>query len=114
MAENNPNPNPDMANDQKIDAIKQLIFGDNIADYNQRFEELNLVIEDVRSELDNRISDLESQVTNTIAILRQDYEKDVTKLENKLDKEVSMLNNNKVDRKSLGKMFENIAEKLQS
>ena len=110
MSENNINPD---VSEQKLDAIKQLIFGDNIADYNKRFDELNQVIEDVRSDLEMKLSDLEIKVDNSIATLRQDYERDVNKLEDRLDKEVNKLSDDKLDKKALGKMFQNISEKLQ-
>ena len=103
--------NPEMVQeDPKLLAIKQLIFGENMVEYDQRFNDTMEYLEKVKKELQDAIAAVESQLDQTAKNLRKEAEDQ----NNALMNEIAKLEDKKADRKALGKMLQNIGEKLQA
>lgn len=93
----------------KLQAVKELIFGQEIQDYDAEFKKLHEAIdsntnknaEDTAAQ-EKALSALEKAITNRIDRLEADLMKKIANLENK-----------KTDRAKLGKMLIQIGEKLQ-
>lgn len=100
-------------NDQKMDAIKQLIFGENMVEYDQRFEEVVSRIEATQASLEMKLQNLELNMNSVIDDLNSEFENKRLKLEDHFNILYDKLDNNKTDRKALGKMLANIGNKLQ-
>lgn len=85
--------------DEKLEAIKQLIFGDNIQEYDEEFQEVKEMIEDSKkvaaSELTKAVNKLNSSIE-------------------KLAREVKLLQDEKLDRKVMGGLISQIGEQIQS
>lgn len=98
--------------DPKINAIKEIIFGNEIQDYNQQFQDISKALEKQKDEFKNEILELKKELNDTI----QNFEKELSKAENRLnsliEKEANLLQDKKVDRKALAKMFGTISDKL--
>ena len=101
-----------MANDSelsKLQAVKELIFGQEIKDYDSEFKHLHKLIENNKdqhasdnSKQEKALQHLEKVITSRIDRLEADLLNKVTNLENK-----------KTDRAKLGKLLIQIGEKLQ-
>jgi hypothetical protein len=93
----------------KIQAVKELIFGQEIQNYDAEFKEINSkiaknaaqAIEDANSQ-SKALNELEKAISNRIDRLEADLIKKLTQLDDK-----------KADRAKLGKMLIQIGEKLQ-
>lgn len=96
----------------KIDAIKQLIFGDNIQAYDSEFEAVKQDILNKKQELENLIDEIRSELLQNIDNLSTDVNIRITELENSLKDKVENLDNTKVDRKTLGNLLVNLGEKI--
>lgn len=96
----------------KIDAIKELIFGENIQAYNSEFEALKLDILAKKEELQNLISDVESELLKNIDTLSTDVNIRITDLENSLNDKLETLDDKKVNRKLLSELFIKLGEKI--
>ncbi len=98
--------------DPKINAIKEIIFGNEIQDYNQQFQEISKSLERQKQEFKDEIAELKKELSETI----QNFEKELSKAENRLnaliDKEANSLQDKKADRKALAKMFSTLSDKL--
>ncbi len=98
----------------KIDAIKELIFGENIQAYNSEFESVKADILAKKQELQDLISTVESELLKNIDNLSTDINIRVTDLENTLNDKLSDLDDKKASRKMLSDLFiklgQNIAE----
>lgn len=98
----------------KIDAIKELIFGENIQAYNSEFEAVKADILAKKQELQDLISTVESELLKNIDNLSTDINIRVTDLENTLNDKLSDLDDKKASRKMLSDLFiklgQNIAE----
>ncbi|MGS2740786.1 fructose 1,6-bisphosphatase [Sinomicrobium sp. M5D2P17] len=97
----------------KIEAIRNLIFGENIQEYNSEFESLKKDILQKRKELQNLIEDTRTELMQTIDNLGTDVNIRITELENSLQEKADTLDQNKVDKSTLGKLLIQIGEKIK-
>ena len=99
-------------NSSKIDAIKELIFGENIQAYNQEFETLKADILSKKEELQDLIGSVESELLQNIDSLSTDINIRITDLENSLNDKLDKMDNKKADRKLLSELFIKLGEKI--
>ena len=98
----------------KIEVIKNLIFGENIAEYNSEFETLKKEIDSKREELQKYIDEAREELTSSIDNLSTDINIRITDLENFLEDKADKLENQKVDKKLLGNLLISLGEKIGS
>ena len=96
----------------KIDAIKQLIFGENMQAYDSEFETLKKDILTKKKELEVLMDEVKSELLQNIDNLSTDINIRITELENNLEDKIDDLNEKKVDRKLLGELFTKLGEKI--
>ena len=96
----------------KIDAIKQLIFGENMQAYDSEFETLKKDILNKKKELEALMDDVKSELLQNIDNLSTDINIRITELENTFEDKADALNEKKVDRKLLGELFTKLGEKI--
>ncbi len=96
----------------KIEAIKNLIFGENIAAYNSEFEQVKKDIAAKRKELRDYIEDTHKELNQAIDNLSTDINIRITELEDTLADKADMLDSKKVDKKILGDLLINLGEKI--
>ncbi|MGB0887223.1 MAG: hypothetical protein ACPGSL_03795 [Vicingaceae bacterium] len=101
-------------NDPKIDAIKQLIFGENMTEYDQRFDETLKSLEEAKAEIEEKRKEMDTKIQDTLNAMNTEFEKKMNAMETLFLNHVERLDNKKTDRKALGKMLQNISEKLQA
>ena len=117
MSKNQPNeagqslPNT-LESAQRLEAIKNLIFGENILQIDQDFQGLKNLIDKRKEELDNYIEDTRKELMHTIDNLSTDLNIRITDLESSLNEKANMLNHKKVDRTTLGNMLVSLGEKI--
>lgn len=99
--------------DSRIAAVRDLIFGENIQQYNSEFADVYEKIKALENQtkqnlaesvihLENKLADLESLMDHKFQDLNED-----------LDKRLADLDDEKADRRKLGKALEKIALMLQ-
>ncbi len=96
----------------KIDAIKQLIFGENIQEYNSEFEAVKQDILNKKQELENLIDDVKAELLQNIDNLSTDINIRITELENTLDDKADALDDKKLDRRLFGDLLIKLGEKI--
>ncbi|MFP4845436.1 fructose 1,6-bisphosphatase [Winogradskyella sp. PE311] len=96
----------------KIDAIKELIFGENIQAYDSEFETLKADINAKKKELEHLIDDVKSELLQKIDSLGTDLNIRITEVEDSLNEKVENLEETKVNRKLLGDLFIKLGEKI--
>jgi archaellum component FlaC len=97
---------------QRLEAIKNLIFGENIQQIDQDFQSIKNHIEKRKEELENLIEDTRKELNNTIDNLATDLNIRITDLENSLNEKTDELDHKKVDRKLLGTLLTSLGEKI--
>lgn len=99
-------------NNSKIEAIKNLIFGENIAEYNDEFEAIKKDVADKKAVLEDLINSTSSELNKAIDNLSTDLNIRITELEDTLDTKANELNEQKVDRKLLGDLLVKLGNKI--
>ncbi|WP_452219713.1 fructose 1,6-bisphosphatase [Lacinutrix salivirga] len=103
-------PNKDA--NSKIDAIKQLIFGENIQAYDSEFEAVKHDLKKKKEELEALIEDVRNELLQNIDNLGTDINIRITELENTFDDKLETLDDKKLDRRLLGELFTKLGEKI--
>lgn len=109
--------------DPKMEAVKQLIFGENMQQYDSEFNEIKALIKKTRTDVENEINDTrdaltklinqtKETLTNDISDLRSDMNKKVTQLRSDMDDSVADLDEKKVNRKLLGTMLQEMGKQI--
>ncbi len=96
----------------KLEAIKNLIFGDNIQQYDSEFETLKKEIDDKKAALQSYIDEVRGELMQSIDSLSTDVNIRITDLEDSLNDKTETLNEQKVDRRELGKLLISLGEKI--
>lgn len=115
MAKKDIKPTPvEVDANSKIDAIKHLIFGENMAEYSQEFETLKKELEQRRQELSDFIDDTRKELMGAIDNLNTDVNIRISDLEDSLNEKAETLENKKVDKGQLGDLLIKMGEKIKS
>jgi len=96
----------------KIDAIKEIIFGENMQAYSSDFKAIKKDLNDVKKELESLINDVKKEMLQTIDSMDTDINIRITNVEETLNDKIDTLEETKLDRKVLGKLLVNIGNKI--
>lgn len=114
MSDNKKNTTPTKPGDPKIEAIKDIIFGDTIKEIEKEFDDTQSLIEQHKVAVEQQLSALKGTMNEMVKELRQDLDKHVATLKEEMTQKFGELQNSSADRSALGKMLEDIGKKLQS
>lgn len=105
--------NPNNANSaSKIDAIKELIFGETIENYEREFETIKQDLVSKKNELNAFIDEIRKELLQNIDNLSTDLNIRITDIESNMKEKVDQINDNKLDKKILGDLLINLGEKI--
>lgn len=106
-------PSQEIAN-SKIEAIKNLIFGENIQEYNHEFETLKAEIATRRKELMSYVDDTRKELMTSIDNLSTDVNIRISDLEEALNDKTETLDHKKVNRSDLGDLLIRLGENIKA
>jgi len=106
--------NTPLDSNSKIEAIKNLIFGENIQEIDGEFNTLKKAVDTQKLHLENYIDEVRNELMQSIDSLSTDVNIRITDLEDALNAKTEALAESKVDRKQLGKLLINLGEKISS
>ena len=98
----------------KIEAIKNLIFGENIEQYDSEFDTIRKEIKAKKELLENYIDEVRNELMQSIDSLSTDVNIRITDLEDSLQAKTEALAEEKVNKKELGKLLISLGEKISS
>ncbi|TYA86747.1 fructose 1,6-bisphosphatase [Seonamhaeicola marinus] len=96
----------------KIETIKNLIFGENIVEYDNEFEAIKNDILEKKVALENLISTTEIELKRVIDNLSTDLNIRLTGLSDSIENKIEDLNRKKVNRKDLGDLLIKLGSKI--
>ena len=97
---------------QRLEAIKNLIFGENIQQIDQDFLSLKTLIDKRKDELENYIEETRKELLHAVDNLSTDVNIRITDLEASLEHRAAALDHKKMDRSALGSLLINMGEKI--
>lgn len=114
MAEEKENAKPEKSHDHKLDAIKEIIFGDQIKEYELEFRKLKEGIENQRKELEDELVQLKKEANLQLENMKIDFNKALEEFKDEAFEELKSLDNSKTDKHVLGGLLEEIGKKLKA
>lgn len=114
MSKNDNQPSLDNQIDSisKIETIKNLIFGDNIQQYDSEFEALKKDILTKREELKVLLEETTQEINILVDNLSTDLNIRITELENNFSDKIEGLESEKVNKKTLGNLLVKIGNQI--
>lgn len=116
MAKNTEEKNEPVVNqqiDSRIAAVRDLIFGENIQQYDSEFADVYEKIKALQDESRRGLAEAVTNIENKLADLESLVDHKFQDLQDDLDKRLADLDDEKTDRRKLGKALEKIALMLQ-
>jgi hypothetical protein len=111
--QNNETDNKQQQVDTRIAAVRDLIFGENIQQYDSEFADVYEKIKVLEDQSKKNISESVTNLENKLADLESLMDHKFQDLNDDLDKKIADLDDEKADRRKLGKALEKIAQMLQ-
>lgn len=96
----------------KIETIKNLIFGENIQQYDSEFETLKKDILSKREELRTLVEETNKEINTLVDNLSTDLNIRITEIENNLAEKADDLEGKKVDKSVLGALLVKIGKQI--
>lgn len=99
---------------ERLEAIKNLIFGENIQQIDNDFEFLKNKIEQRKQELENLIEETNKELSSLVDSMATDINIRITDVEEKFSEKIEDLEQRKVNKSNLGTLFIELGEKLKA
>lgn len=96
----------------KIEAIKNLIFGENIKAYESEFELLKQDILDKKKVLEDLMDEVREDLSKTIDNIATDVNVRITELEENIEAKIENLDDHTVKKEMLGELFKELGDKI--
>ena len=109
--------NPQANATENVERIRDIIFGPQIRDYEQRFYNVQRDLERLQQELDSlaeSLTDQDSDHSKKLHALRRDMRQSDDDIRNELRQTSKKLTFDKVDRVTLGELFIQLGNNLKS
>jgi predicted transcriptional regulator len=99
--------------DSKIAAVRELIFGENMQEYSQEFDDVYSKLKKQKEETADNLADTTAKLENRINELQASLERSIEDLTSDMNQKLEELDDAKADRRKLGQALEKIAQMLQ-
>ena len=103
-----------IAQNTQINAIRDIIFGQNMQDYEQRFSEMERTMLRYRQEQEATLQQTAQNLAESIRILETKLSAQLDADNKKIANEINTLQNNKLDRFQLGKLLIDLGTKISA
>ncbi len=101
------------AMDNKLAAVRDLIFGENMQEYSQEFDDVYNKIKKLKEETSTNLTDTTNKLERRIDELQASLERSIEDLTSDMNQKLEELDDAKADRAKLGKALEKIGQMLQ-
>ncbi len=98
----------------KLEAVKELIFGQNMKEYDSKFAKLESLITKRHEDQKKSLSDSYQKLKDLIQQQNKELISRINKLEKLLDAKSVELNQSKTDKATLAQLLHEIADKLNA
>lgn len=99
--------------ESKIAAVRDLIFGENMQEYSQEFDDVYAKLKKQKEETAENLANTTERLENRINELQASLERSIEDLTSDMNQKLEELDDAKADRRKLGVALEKIAQMLQ-
>ncbi len=111
MTENTKKDSPRI--DPKIEAIKEIIFGENIKEYEDEFKKITELIRNHKKELEKKLEEFRAEAIAKINDSNKDFSDRLEEISKNTEEGLKELDNAKISRNSLGELLLQMAKSIQ-
>jgi len=101
-------------NPNKLDEVKNIIFGENIKEYDAQLNQLQSVLQQNRSEILNKMEEVRKHLMQTIQVTEQNLIERLKALQDAADEELKRQDKAHVSRQTLSETFNRLANSLEA
>lgn len=98
----------------KLEAVRDLLFGQNVKEYRDEFKELKDLITSNRKEIDQSAADFKSDVLEKLEKLDDKINKKIDDTSQEIKDKLSALADDKADRKKIANLLSDMARQLDA
>ncbi len=99
---------------EKLSAIRDIIFGNEIKEYNQEFSDIKEILDANKADSDKKDEALNNELSHKIDNLSARMDAKLDDLDKKLSASIAKLSEEKTDRQKLGDLLVKIGQELKS
>ena len=103
----------DLETASKLELIKNLIFGENIQEYESEFETLKADIQKKKKALEDLIEAVRTDLRMSIDDVSTDINIRITELEDKLESQFEEVQKDQIQKKELGDLLIELGERIR-
>ena len=96
----------------KIEVIKELIFGEQIKEYDSEFEKIKKEILSKKKALNELIEEVRTELSEAIDNVSTDINIRISEVEQNLEGKIDELQSEKVNKETLGQLLIDLGEKI--
>ncbi len=101
--------------DPKLAAIKEIIFGENIKEYDSEFKSIHKAIDDQNEALNNKLEALKADLNKVVTEMKESFSKQLDAFKEDTKENMSKMKLDKKESdKALGEMLIEVGKKLKS
>ena len=97
---------------EKLNAIREIIFGQNIEEYNEEFKQIHNQIEKTSADLNQNIEALRKEILTRMDEMEIKFNNRLDDLEKDLQHKINTLDQDKLDRAQFSSLLQEMAKKI--
>lgn len=105
---------PNSMEDNRLEAVRDLLFGQNDQEYRKEFQEIRSEIDSNKKQLEDKSEAINSDLIDRLEKLEKKMEDHIIATDAKLTQQIDALSHEKVDRKKMADLLQQIAKELNS
>lgn len=98
----------------KLEAVRDLLFGQNVREYRDEFKELKDLLKSHRDELDKSADDFKTEILDKLQKLDEKFDAKIDATSKEINERLDTLSNDKADRKRIASLLSDMAQQLDS
>ncbi|MCF6361366.1 MAG: hypothetical protein L3J29_11475 [Cyclobacteriaceae bacterium] len=100
--------------DPKIEAIKEIIFGENIKEYEHEFQKLSAEIEKHKNELEQKLKEVKQETNSLFEESNKLFTTKIAELDKETGKRIEQLLKDKLDKSTYANLLIKMAKDITS
>lgn len=100
--------------DPKIEAIKEIIFGENIKEYESEFKKLSELINKHKNDLEKKFNEYRQETRALIEQSNEEFSSRLEELKKDTSHKINELNKAKLNRQTFGDLLKKLGDEIKS
>lgn len=98
----------------KLEAVRDLLFGQNVQEYQTEFKEIRDLIQSNREEVEKSSTDFKFEILNKIDQMNESINRKIDATASDLSGKIEEITDSKADRKKIASLLQDMAQQLES